>query len=162
MSLVLLFAGVSVATAAITGTITASATEADIVAGGKTIIITLTGDTWIAAGAASFDLQRSAILQGLDSAQSEALGWNLQVRDLEVVTAVVRTSDTVVTITLSASALYNITAQETITVTVPGAALTGGSPITATPTFTVDTVVSYIFGTGILESRLLYRPRLVA
>jgi len=34
------------ATATITGTII-GATEADIVAGGKTIIITLTGDAWI-------------------------------------------------------------------------------------------------------------------
>lgn len=33
--------------AAVTGTITSSATEVDIVTGGKTIIITLTGDTWI-------------------------------------------------------------------------------------------------------------------
>lgn len=125
--------------AVVTGTITASVTEADIVAGGKTIIITLTGDTWIAAGAGSFDLQRDEILQGLDSAQSEALGWNLQVRDLEPITSVVRTSDTVVTITLGGSALYNITAQETITVTVPGTALTGGASIVATPTFTVAT-----------------------
>jgi hypothetical protein len=126
--------------AALTGTITASATEADIVAGGKTIVITLTGDTWIAAGAGSFDLQRDEILQGLDSAQSEALGWNNIVRDLEAVTAVVRTSNTVVTITLSAAPLYNITAQETITVTVPGTALTGGVDITASPAFTVDTM----------------------
>lgn len=35
------------ATAAVTGTATASITEADIVAGGKTIIITLGGETWI-------------------------------------------------------------------------------------------------------------------
>lgn len=34
--------------AAITGTATESITEADIVTGGKTIIITLSGDTWIA------------------------------------------------------------------------------------------------------------------
>lgn len=38
------------ATAAITGTLTSSATETDVVNGTKTIIITLTGDTWIAAG----------------------------------------------------------------------------------------------------------------
>jgi hypothetical protein len=126
------------ASAVVTGTITASVTEADIVAGGKTVIITLTGDTWIAAGAGSFDLQRDEIMQGLDSAQSEALGWNLQVRDLEPVTSVVRTSDTIVTITLGGSPLYNITAQETITVTVPGTALAGGVDILATPTFTVD------------------------
>ena len=130
-------------TATVTGTITASVTEADIVAGGKTIIITLAGDTWIAAGAGSFDLQRDEILQGLDSAQSEALGWNLQVRDLEPVTSVARTSDTVVTITLAGSALYNITAQETITVTVPGTAVNGGVAITATPTFTVSVVGGY-------------------
>lgn len=125
--------------ATISGTITAATTEADIVAGGKTIIITLDGDTWIAAGAGSFDLQRDEILQGLDSAQGEALGWNLQVRDTELLTAVARTSDTVVTITLTAHILYNITAQETITVTVPGTALIGTVDIMATPTFTVDT-----------------------
>lgn len=129
--------GPAQALAVVTGTATAGITEVDVVAGGKTIIITLTGDTWIAAGAGSFDLQRDEILQGLDSAQGEALGWNLQVRDLEVVTAVARTSDTVVTITLTAHALYNITANETITVTVPGTAVVGGQDITATPTFGV-------------------------
>jgi hypothetical protein len=35
------------ASAALTGTATATINEADIVAGGKTIILTLTGDTWI-------------------------------------------------------------------------------------------------------------------
>jgi len=37
------------ASAALTGTITSSATESDIVAGGKTIILTLTNGTWIPA-----------------------------------------------------------------------------------------------------------------
>ena len=133
------------ATAVVTGTIEPSATEAEIVAGGQTIIITLTGDEWIAAGAGSFDLQRDEILQGLDSAQSETFGWNLIVRDLEPVTSVVRTSNTVVTITLTAKATYNITAQETITMTVPGTALVGGSPITATPTFVIDQTVTDVF-----------------
>ena len=131
---------VAPATAAVTGTATASINESDVVTGGKTIIITLANDTWIAAGAGSFDLQRDEILQGLDSAQSEATGWNAIIRDLELVTAVVRTSDTVVTITLNAAALYDITAQETITVTVPGTAVNGTVAITATPTFTVSTV----------------------
>lgn len=125
--------------AAITGTAQPTSTEAQIVAGGRTIIITLTGDTWVASGS-TFDAQRSAIIQGLDSAQSEGTGWNAEVRDKAPVTDVVRTSDTVVTITLSAQAGYNITATETITVTVPGAALTGNNPVTATPTFTVTAV----------------------
>lgn len=125
------------AVAVVTGTVVPSATETEIVAGGETIIITLTGDTWVASGAA-FDAQRQNIIDGLDSAQSEATGWNNEVRDNEVVTAVVRTSDTVVTITLSASSAYNISATETITVTVPGTALTGGGTLIATPTFTVS------------------------
>jgi len=104
-------------------------TEAEIVAGGQTIVITLTNETWIA----DITAQRQAIIDGLDSAQTETLGWNNEVRDKEVVGAVVRTSDTVVTITLTA-ATYDITSDETITVTVPGAALIGASPLTASPT----------------------------
>ena len=123
-------------TAAITGTATASITEADVVAGGKTIIITLTGDTWVAAGA-TFDAQRQNIINGLDSAQSEALGWDAKVKALEVVSAVVRTSATVVTVTLTASATYDITAQETITVTVPATAVVAALAIVGAPTFTV-------------------------
>jgi hypothetical protein len=144
----------SVVAAVVTGTMVPSVTESDIVAGGKTIIITLTGDTWIAAGAASFDLQRDEIIAGLDSAQSELLGWNTVVQALQTTTGVVRTSDTVVTITLDAQATYNITATETITVTVPGTAVTGGNDIVATPTFQVTPVVTEkirdIIGTGVV------------
>jgi hypothetical protein len=43
----LAFSPTGVTSAALTGTALSSITEADIVAGGKTIIITLTGDTWI-------------------------------------------------------------------------------------------------------------------
>ena len=85
--------------------------------------------------------QRQAIINGLDAAASPTNGWNNEVRDKEVVGAVVRTSDTVVTITLTAAAAYDISSTETITVTVPGAAVTGGSPITGDVTFTVTHVV---------------------
>lgn len=125
--------------AALTGTITSSTTEADIVAGGKTIILTLTGDTWIAAGALSFDLQRQAIIDGIDSAQSEATGWDLVPKALQSVSGVVRTSDTVVTITLDAFVTYNITATETVTATIPATALTGALAVVASPTFTIST-----------------------
>lgn len=128
--------------AAVTGTATTGITETDVVNGSKTIIITLTGDTWIAAGAGSFDLQRDEIIAGIDSAQSETFGWDLVPKALQSLGGVVRTSDTVVTITLDAFATYNITAQETITVTVPGTAVNGGSPIVATPTFTIRVAVA--------------------
>lgn len=143
------------ASAAISGTVTASITEADIVTGGKTIIITLTGDTWIAAGAGSFDLQRDEIIAGIDSAQSEANGWDAVVKAGQSLAGVVRTSDTVVTITLDAFASYDITSQETITIIIPGTALVGGVDINATPTFTVDPVVSSAVLRGMIGSGII-------
>jgi len=86
-----------------------------------------------------FEDARQAFIDGMDSAQSEGTGWDAEVKANLAVTTVVRTSDTVVTVTLSAQAGYDITAQETITVTVPASILTGASPIVATPTFTIDT-----------------------
>lgn len=121
------------ATAAITGTATPSIREADIVTGSKTIIITLTGDTWVTAGA-TFDAQRQNIINGLDSAQAEAAGWDAQVKANLAVGTVVRTSNTIVTVTLSAQAAYNITARETVTVTIPATAVAGAAQIVATPT----------------------------
>jgi hypothetical protein len=130
---------VNSSSAAITGTITPSSTEADMVAGGKTIVITLTGDTFLAAGTGPIGTTANtqALIDGIDSAQAEAAGWDAVVKAGIETTDVVRTSDTVATITLDAEATYNITATETITVTVPAAVLTGGSPIVATPTFTI-------------------------
>ena len=128
------------ATVAVTGTATASITETDIVTGGKTIILTLANDEWVAAGA-TFDAQRQNIINGLDSAQAEATGWDAVVKAGLAVTDVVRTSSTVVTVTLPAFASYNITSQETITVTVPTTALLVNIvAVTSSPTFTVATV----------------------
>jgi hypothetical protein len=128
--------GTPAATAALTGTALTSITEADIVTGGKTIIITLSNDTWVTSGA-TFDAQRQNIINGLDSAQAEGTGWNAVVQATQAVGGVVRTSDTVVTITLDAFATYNITATETITVTVPSTAVTLAGAIVATPTFDI-------------------------
>lgn len=121
---------------ALTGSITAGATQADIRAGGKTIILTVTGDTWVASGG-TFDAQRQNIINGLTSAQSELLGWNNAVKALISVTDVVRTSAAVVTITLDAEVTYTITATETITVTVPSTALNLAAALVASPTFDV-------------------------
>lgn len=123
---------------ALTGTVT-TATEADIVTGGKTIILTVSSDTWVTAGA-TFDAQRQNIINGIDSAQSEAHGWDAEVKAKIAVTDVVRTSATVVTITLDAEASYDITATETITATIPATALTGGNALVASPTFTITPV----------------------
>lgn len=136
-------------TAAITGTATASISETDIVTGGKTIIITLNGAGWVASGG-TFDGQRQNIINGLTSAQSEALGWNNVVKALQGVAGVVRTSNTVVTITLDAQATYNITAQETITVTVPASAVDANFQVIAAPTFTVSATGAATYAGGLL------------
>ena len=121
--------------AALTGTITSSATKQSIRDGGTTALITLTDTTWVAAGA-TFDAQRQNIIDGLDSAQSETNGWNNEVRDKLGVSAVVRTSDTLVTITIPAADVedYRITSNETITVTVPASAISTAGALTASPT----------------------------
>ena len=85
-----------------------------------------------------FEDARAAMRDGGDSAQSESGGWDAKVKPNIPLANIVRTSDTVCTITLQAQADYNITAQETITWTVPASILTGAVAIVATPTFTVD------------------------
>ncbi len=113
--------------ALITGTVD-NATEAQIVAAvSRTIIITLEGDTWIAAGTGPIGTtaESQAIIDGITSAQTETLGWNNEVRDTMSVSRLVRTSSTVATITLNSSETtdYKIVADEVITVTVPAAVL---------------------------------------
>lgn len=121
--------------AVLSGTVT-TGFESQIVAGGLTVILTLSGTTWVASGA-TFDAQRQNIINGLTSAQSELLGWNNVVKALQGVAGVVRTSDTIVTITLDAQATYSITANETITATIPSTAVAAGLAIVAAPTFTI-------------------------
>ena len=102
------------------------------------------GEAWVAntivirPSLGAFGAERKNIIDGLDSAQAEGNGWDLVVKAGLAVTDVVRTSDTVVTITLPAFASYNITATETITAKVPATALVlSGSDVTGSPTFDV-------------------------
>jgi len=88
--------------------VSAALTEPLLVDGGQVITITLSNDTWLPPGS-SFDQVRQIILNGLTSSQSEVTGFNKEVRDKQPVTAVVRTSNTLVTITLIAAPGYNIT-----------------------------------------------------
>lgn len=125
-------------TVALTGTVTNSIDGDDVRAGGNTAILTLTDTTWVASGA-TFNAVRQAIIDGFVSAQSEADGWNAQRANISV-TAVVRTSDTIVTITLPELADYDTTAQETITATVPASATEYGQALVASPTFTIDDI----------------------
>ena len=117
-------------------------TESEIVSGGKTIVITLSGDEWVADGA-TFEAQRQNIIDGMDSGGEEAGGWDAVVKAELAVTTVVRTSATIVTITLpdfdgDPNTAYAITANETVTVTIPATAVVGAVEIVATPTFQIS------------------------
>jgi len=116
-------------TAAITGTAT-TATESDIRAGGKTIIITLTDDTFV-TGTTSED----AVAAGISGSSS----WNSEVRDNTDNTDIVLSSgDTIATVTLPAASGYEITEDDTITAIIPAASLTtSSSAVTASPTFDI-------------------------
>ena len=108
-------------------------------AGGGT---TTTNDSWNAVTlalrpATRFADARAAVITGLDSAQAEGTGWDAVVKAGQTVGGVVRTSSSVATITLDAFASYNITAQETITVTLPASSLLLGATSVGSPTFTV-------------------------
>ena len=92
---------------------------------------------------------------GLDAATSPTNGWNNELRDGSLaVTDVVRTSDTVVTVTLPADAQYNVTSAETITATVPASALEiSAAAVVASPTFVISTdVAATVAVTGTLTS----------
>ena len=145
---------VTAGSVALAGTIVGD-NEIDVRAGGATLTFTLADDSWIAAGAA-FDAERQNIINGLVSAQSEANGWNNVVQAGLAVTDVVRTSNTVVTITLPAFVAYDITAVETITATLPASALAqSGAALVAAPTLdivpvaaSISSAVSQIFTVG--------------
>ena len=132
---------------ALTGSVTDDA-ETDIRTGSSQIILTLTDDTWVLDDG-TFAAQRAAIISGLVSAQAEANGWNNVVQAGIPLGNVVRTSNTVVTITLPALAGYDISAQETVTVTVPAGALAQSSiAIAAVPTFDVTVLPGSVALTG--------------
>lgn len=124
--------------AAVTGTIGDGATEQEVRDGDGTIIVTLTGTTWVADGS-TFNAQRQNIIDGLDAADAQTNGWNAEVRDKIGVSSVVRTSSTIATITIAAADViaYQIASNESITVTVPGTAILSGGAITASPTITI-------------------------
>ena len=119
-----------------TGTCITAVLESEVVTGSETIILTLANGVWN-KNTTAFEAARQAMINGMDSAQSENAGWDAEVKANESVTAVVRTSATVVTITLSAAGSFVITANETITVTIPAALLEGQIEGLAAGTFTV-------------------------
>lgn len=121
-------------TVAATGTFLTTPTEAEVVTGGQTIILTLTDATWAADGAALID----AVRRCLTVRQTEATGWNALIRAVLTSTEIVRTSATVMTITLPAAASYAISADEVLDIVVPAHALADPvGPVDVPATYTI-------------------------
>jgi hypothetical protein len=151
--------GTAATSAAVTGTGGSGMSGNEVRAGAKTLILTLTGDTFVAAGAA-FDAVRQAIIDGIDSGSAPTWGWDA-IRSSIPVTAVVRTSATVVTITLPALAGYQSDSDETLTITIPAAALTLAVAIVASPTITIgdtDTDLSPVTAYTMVGTATRTRP----
>jgi hypothetical protein len=113
-------------------------TEAQIKAGGQVLTHTLT-DGIFNKNSAAFNAARQAFIDGMDSAQAEAGGWDAKIKADEVVGSVVRTSGGVLTWTNTAHAGYATTADETITAEIPAAALEAQFEPLAAGTFVVTT-----------------------
>jgi len=114
----------------ITGTSVPTQTEADIVTGGKTIILTLAGDTFV-TGTSSED----GIAGGSDSdIAASGTNWDSLIKTaLDNTDVVLSVGDTVATITLPAFGTYDIPGTETITWTIPAASLTTGTSDNSAP-----------------------------
>ncbi len=112
---------VSIITVALTGTVVAGGvTEAEMVTGGETLIVTLTGDTWAATIGADNSIT-TAFLAGITGDDDYATIAALT--DFE---DVVRTSATVVTLTWPAGTGYSIAADEDLSVAIPASAVVLG------------------------------------
>ena len=94
-----------------------TAGESDIASGSTQLIITLSTGTWVTG--ASFDAIRQELVDGIVDNENYPLGWRQTIQPEFNISNVVRTSDTVVTITIPATAIYDIPADETLTVTLP-------------------------------------------
>ena len=102
--------------------------------GGETLILTLTNGEWDLLLGGDNALT-TALIAGITGDDAGATGWDEEVAILHG--TVVRTSDTVVTITLPASAAYAILVDEDISVVVPASVVPIADVALAVKTFTI-------------------------
>ena len=132
--------------AIITGTIQDGSKdeESDIITGGSTIIITLSGDTW-GGTVGNNNAITTALIDGITGNGDWA-----DVTDVLSDTHVIRTSNTVVTITLPAVPAYAISSDETVSILIPHEALatTSSGAVAGNTTLTIVNEVPTITISG--------------
>lgn len=120
--------------ATLTGTaITGGVTETELTGDDQTIIITLTDETFVAT-ACENNAATTALLAGFDGTLSGAGSWDDEIN--WTYADCTRNSDNQLTLVVKVDA-FDISADDEVTGTIPGAILTGGNPITASPTITI-------------------------
>ena len=129
---------------ALTGTaIAGGVLESEIVAGSETIIYTVSNDTWVATIGDDNSIT-DAFLAGITGDDGGANGWDNEVALVHG--DLVRTSDTVLTLTLPATAGYQIDSNETLTHVIPATAFSDRSttltPATIAVTFEDETATT--------------------
>lgn len=116
--------------AALSGTLVSTpVTEADIVAGSETLVITLTNGKW-ASDIASNATVSKALFDGLTVSPTvstnDTNSWKNKVLAILKATDIKINSDTEIEITLPAAAGYAISADQSIVVNIPSACIAGG------------------------------------
>jgi len=117
-------------------------TEEDLrmaAAGTLTFELTTVNDTWDAFVGHRYvnPAATEALLSGVRSSSNEPNGWNAVVAPRLQKLNVRREQTTVVTVTLPTCPTYDISVPETISVSIPGAALEAGQRVLASPSFVV-------------------------
>jgi hypothetical protein len=129
----------NIPTITVTGTaISGGVLETAIVAGGETLIFTLTNGTW--ASSIVDDLVPVSVSGFVDGSVSGGTGWDAQV-SAEIGTGdLARTDDVTVTLTIPEAASYAISGDETVTFSFPqsliavnGVAWTGSTALVCSP-----------------------------
>lgn len=142
-------------TAVLSGTmISTPVSETDILSGGKTLTITLSDGQWV-TDIKTNETKRTALFSGL-AASTDATAWAKVVSALKTAgqTAIERTNNYTVTITLPAVAGYNIAANQYVTMTIPATCMIGGiANLTLSDTISIGVVATAtLSGTAIAST----------
>ncbi|QNU66647.1 S-layer homology domain-containing protein [Ruminiclostridium herbifermentans] len=142
-------------TAVLSGTlITTPVSEVDILTGGKTLTIILSDGQWV-TDIKTNESKRNALFSGL-AASTDTTSWAKVVAALKAAgqTAIERTDNYTVTITLPAVAGYNIAANQYVTMTIPAACMIGGiANLTLSDTISIGVVATAtLSGTAIAST----------
>lgn len=136
--------------ASISGTAT-TATESDLVTGGKTLLITLNNDVW-AEDVVSNSVKLTALINSIENADTtnevNNTAWT-KVQTLLNASNVIRSKETELTINLPPVSAYSLDADQTINVIIPAGTLaTSTNEITA-GSFTIKAVTATLSGTAV-------------